>query len=110
MSSFWMTYWNKLRPTHEAVRYRHRRLAFRNEVEPLERAAALMRSERSAAVERFEKVFLTIACGFVPNVPNITRDKITIRSRHRLFLEAHFQRQKAASKPLKDAFYATLWC
>jgi hypothetical protein len=41
------------------------------------------------------------------DVPDIARKKMTVSSWHPLFLEAHFRRQKAASKPSKDAFYAT---
>jgi hypothetical protein len=43
-------------------------------------------------------------------VPDVARKKIAVSARHPLFLEAHFRRQKAASKPLKDAFYATFIC
>jgi hypothetical protein len=33
-----------------------------------------------------------------------------VSRRHRVSLEAHFHRQKAASKPLKDAFYVMFGC
>jgi hypothetical protein len=44
----------------------------------------------------------------VRDVPNVTRQKVAVRSRHRFFLEGPFHGQKAASKLLNDAFYATL--
>jgi hypothetical protein len=42
------------------------------------------------------------------DVPNVTREEVTVRARHRIFLEGSFSRQKAASKLLNDAFYALL--
>jgi hypothetical protein len=42
------------------------------------------------------------------DVPEMARKKMTVSSRHPLFLETHFRRQKAASKPSKDAYYATV--
>src|SRR5918996_4710946 len=42
----------------------------------------------------------------VRNVPEMAREKMTIRSRHRVFLKSHFQDQKETSKLLNDAFYA----
>jgi hypothetical protein len=44
----------------------------------------------------------------VRDVPNVTREEVTIRARHRFFLEGSFYGQKAASKLLNDAFYAYL--
>jgi len=35
---------------------------------------------------------------------------VAVSTWHLVSLEAHFHRQKAASKPLKDAFYATFGC
>src|SRR5687768_7382997 len=49
----------------------------------------------------------------VSDVPDVSGYKMTVSTRH-LFslkaLKAHFCRQKLASKPLKDAFYAMLVC
>jgi hypothetical protein len=42
------------------------------------------------------------------DVPNVTREEVTVRARHRFFLEGPFHGQKAASKLLNDPFYATL--
>jgi hypothetical protein len=42
------------------------------------------------------------------DVPNVTRQEVTVRARHRFFLEGPFHGQKAASKLLNDPFYATL--
>jgi len=44
------------------------------------------------------------------DVPNAARYKVAVSPWHLVSLEAHFHRQKAASKPLKDAFYATFGC
>jgi hypothetical protein len=44
----------------------------------------------------------------VRDVPNVTRQEVTVRARHRFFLEGHFHGPKAASKLLNDAFYACL--
>jgi hypothetical protein len=41
-------------------------------------------------------------------MPNVTRQEVTVRARHRFFLEGPFYRQKAASKFLNDPFYAYL--
>ena len=46
----------------------------------------------------------------VSDVPDITRQEVTVRARHRSFLEIAFRRQKATSKSLDDAFYAILYC
>src|SRR4029453_730520 len=40
----------------------------------------------------------------VRDVPNVTRQKVAVRSRHRFFLEGPFHGQKAASKLLNDPF------
>jgi hypothetical protein len=42
----------------------------------------------------------------VRDVPDMARKKMTVSSRHPLFLESHFRPQKAASKRSKDVFYA----
>jgi hypothetical protein len=42
----------------------------------------------------------------VRDVPDMTRQKVAVGSRHRSFLEGPFHGQKATSKPLKDGFYA----
>ena len=44
----------------------------------------------------------------VCNVPNATRQEVTVRARHRFFLEGPFHVQKVRSKLLNDAFYAYL--
>jgi hypothetical protein len=44
----------------------------------------------------------------VSDVPDVTREKIPVGSRHRFSLEVAFRRQEAAAKLLNDAFYATL--
>jgi hypothetical protein len=44
------------------------------------------------------------------DVPDIVRQKIMVRSRHRSFLESLFGRKNWPSKRLDDAFYATLLC
>ncbi len=42
------------------------------------------------------------------DVPNVTRQEVAVRPRHRFFLEGPFHSQKAASKLLNNAFYAYL--
>ena len=42
------------------------------------------------------------------DVPNVTRQEVTVRARHRFFLEGPFHGQKAPSKLLNDASYAYL--
>jgi hypothetical protein len=44
----------------------------------------------------------------VSNMPEMIWQEVTVRARHRVSLEPTFCHQKAASKPLKDAFYAIL--
>jgi hypothetical protein len=51
---------------------------------------------------------LELVAAWVRDVPNVTRQKVAVRSRHRFFLEGPFHGQKAASKLLNDPFYATL--
>jgi hypothetical protein len=51
-------------------------------------------------LERLEQTFLA-AMG---DVPNVTRQEVTVRARHRFFLEGPFHGQKAASKLLNDPF------
>jgi hypothetical protein len=46
----------------------------------------------------------------VRDMPDVTRKKMTIRSRHRFFLQIHFQTEKTASKLLNDAFYSMFSC
>jgi hypothetical protein len=56
-------------------------------------------------VQTLVKISLMAA---VRDVPNVTRLEVTVRARHRSFLEGTFHGQKAASKLLNDAFYAYL--
>jgi hypothetical protein len=63
--------------------------------------------ERSVAIERLERLE-QLSVEAVRDVPNVTRQKVAVRSRHRSFLEGPFHGQKAASKLLNDPFYATL--
>jgi len=44
------------------------------------------------------------------DMPDVTWKKVAISARHRLFLEVAFSVQKAISKLLNNAFYATLCC
>jgi hypothetical protein len=46
----------------------------------------------------------------VSDVPNVTREKMTVCARHRFSLEVAFRLQKAAAKLLNNAFYAILYC
>jgi hypothetical protein len=73
---------------------RPKRLERLKHLERLEPAKPVERLERSNAVERLER---------------FERASVFV-ARHRVSLEARFQCQKAASKLLNDAFYATLLC
>ena len=57
-------------------------------------------------------MFLTVGCCLVPHaylmVPDVARQEVAVGARHRVSLEATFCHQKAASKPIKHAFYAIL--
>ena len=44
------------------------------------------------------------------DVPDVTREKMTVCARHRFSLEVAFRLQKVAAKLLNDAFYAILCC
>jgi hypothetical protein len=44
----------------------------------------------------------------VRDVPDVTRQEMTVGARHRFSLEVTFRLQKASSKLLNDAFYDTL--
>jgi Sugar-specific transcriptional regulator TrmB len=46
----------------------------------------------------------------VSDVPDATREKMTVCARHRFSLEVAFWLQKATAKLLNDAFYAILCC
>jgi hypothetical protein len=57
-------------------------------------------------------VHRAVACGLAAyalfGLPDGFRQEIAVRARHLFSLQAHFQEQKAASKPLKDAFLCHL--
>jgi hypothetical protein len=46
----------------------------------------------------------------VRDVPNVTREKMTVCPRHRFSLELAFRLQKATAKLSNDAFYAIICC
>jgi hypothetical protein len=46
----------------------------------------------------------------VSNMPDMPWQEVAVGARHRVSLEARFQRQKGASKLLNGAFYVTLLC
>jgi hypothetical protein len=46
----------------------------------------------------------------VSDVPDVSRQEVTVRARHRFSLEASFQRQKGTSKLLSNGFHGTLYC
>jgi hypothetical protein len=64
-------------------------------------------------VKRLNEIFLLlpVASHLVPTaVPDVAWQKVAMSTWHCDSLEARFRRQKAASKPFKDAFYAMLVC
>jgi hypothetical protein len=77
----------------------------------MNRTASLpQRPSANNGVDRAQ-ILVEIACGAaVSDVPDVTREKMTVGARHRFSLEVAFRPEKVSSKRLNDAFYANLGC